>query len=202
MPMPDEEGFDPNDPSTFSPGIKMKNSHTEEVCTLKERHPGGLGGLFEEGAGVGDMVYLAGLWNIVYDKELEPDEASILNFSQFADDPASLGQLLHDSNEARVAELEARTGPQGKGSLENAFDALKMIVLLEQICFHLDITDAAMLAFEGKRAEMLTGIETKYAQMLAAKEAAERQARLGGGPTSSRGGQRMVAGPGGKMIPG
>jgi hypothetical protein len=84
--------------------------------------------------------------------------------------------LLHESNEVRVRDLEVKTG--GQASLENAFDVLKMVVLLEHIGLRLEVLDEAMLDFEGKRAEMLTKIEDQYGQMMAAREAAERQAKL------------------------
>jgi hypothetical protein len=84
--------------------------------------------------------------------------------------------LLHESNEVRVRDLEAKSG--GQASLENAFDALKILTLVEHIALSLEVLDEAMLDFEGKRATMLSGIEDKYAEMLAAREAAQRAAAL------------------------
>ena len=113
---------------------------------------------------------------------------------------ADMAELLRESNEVRIRDLEAKTN--GQASLENAFDALKMLVLLEHISLELGVKDGAELDFEGRRAEMLTKIETQYAQMLAAREAAERQARLAGGPVGRRAGVPLRPGPGGIVVPG
>jgi hypothetical protein len=117
-----------------------------------------------------------------------------------ADDEPTLAQmaeLLHDANEVRVRDLEAKSG--GQASLENAFDALKMIVMLEHICAWADINDATMLDFEGRRAEMLSDIEHKYEQMVAARDAAERQQRLTGMMPNRQ--QRRHPGPQGIVRP-
>lgn len=89
---------------------------------------------------------------------------------------AVMAELLHDSNEGRVRDLEAKSN--GQASLENAFDALKMIVMLEHLVAWADIGDATYLDFEGRRAKMIGDIEDRYAQMLAARQTAERQQAL------------------------
>jgi hypothetical protein len=88
--------------------------------------------------------------------------------------------VLYRSNEARVKELEETTN--GQVSLENAFDALKMIVLLEHIARATGCFEPAAFVFEAKRAEMLTKIEATVADMREARDAAQRQAVLTGGP--------------------
>ena len=92
---------------------------------------------------------------------------------------AEQAQLIHESNEIRVKDLEAKSG--GQASLENAFDALKILVHLEHISTHLGIADEVALDFEGRRAAMLSEIESTYAKMLAAREEAQRLAILSGG---------------------
>lgn len=94
-------------------------------------------------------------------------------------DTEDMAQVMHESNEMRVNALEEASGHPG--SLENAFDALKILTFLEQIAYKLEISDVAMLDFEGRRAGMLNNIEEKFAQMKEAREAAERQQRLAGG---------------------
>jgi hypothetical protein len=103
--------------------------------------------------------------------------------------------LLHEDNAIRVMNLEAKTN--NPGSLENAFDALKMLTYLEHIALELEIADKCRLDFEGRRADMLTTIELKVEEMRVARATAERQARLAGGPIGIRGGQPMRPGPGG-----
>lgn len=112
-------------------------------------------------------------------------------------DPGDAARIIRESNDVRVQQLEAKSG--GQVSLENAFDALKMIALLENLCAHLGITETAMLDFEGRRAEMLSKIEHQYEQMLAAREAARRQQVLSGGvgqqvPPPGAAGPRIVRG--------
>lgn len=113
---------------------------------------------------------------------------------------ADMALTIHESNEIRVRDLEAKSG--GQASLENAFDALKMLVLLEHVAVELGVIDRANLDFEGRRADMLSKIETQYEQMLKARDMAERQARLAGGPVGRRAGTPMRPGPGGIVVPG
>jgi hypothetical protein len=94
-------------------------------------------------------------------------------------DAGEAARRIRESNEARCRNLEAKSG--GQVNLENAFDALKMIVMLENICAELDISDTTGLDFEGRRAEMLDKIEQQYEQMFEAREAARRQQVLAGG---------------------
>ena len=88
----------------------------------------------------------------------------------------TLWEELRESNENRVAALEAKTN--GQQSLDNAFDALRILTFVEQIAVTVQCVDEAELAFETKRADMLCDIEERYEQMMAAKEAAERQQTL------------------------
>ena len=106
--------------------------------------------------------------------------------------------LLHESNEVRVRDLEAKSG--GQASLENAFDVLKMLVLLEHIALRLEALDEALLDFEGKRAEMISKIEDQYGEMLAARDLAERQAKLTSGVGPNRAARRHP-GPSGIVRP-
>ena len=105
---------------------------------------------------------------------------------------AEQAQILRTNNEARCRALEA-LGPPGT-SLENAFDALRIIVLLEHLVSHWDLTDEVNLDFEGRRSGMLEAIEQNYAQMKEAAEAARRQQVLTGDGGPPRG-PRIVRAP-------
>lgn len=200
----------PFHPRDLAPGTKIIFIPDGDVYSLRERKESGAGWWLDGcsvGAvttGVDDSIWLITQQWALYDDTLEEDEVASIGFDVDAldgEDIEAMAQLMHDSNESRVANLEAKAGPGNEGSLENAFDALRMMVFLEQIALKLEITDVCALDFEGRRANMLTGIENKYAQMLAAKQRAESQQRLAGGPAGNRGGVRMVPGPGGKLRP-
>jgi hypothetical protein len=116
--------------------------------------------------------------------------------------PAEQAQLLAEDNDDRVSVLENKTA--GPGSMENAFDALKMLTYLDNIVLALGIADQARLDFEGRKARMLSLIEVKVTEFSEAREAAERQARVSswaGGPIGIRGGVPMRPGPGGVVRP-
>jgi hypothetical protein len=107
--------------------------------------------------------------------------------------------LLTEMNEKRVRDLEANTN--GQVDLTNSFDALRILTFIEHITMSLGIQDEAELDFQGRRSDMLDKIEDSYQKMMAAKEAAERQARLAGGPVGMRDGRPMRPGPGGIVRP-
>lgn len=114
---------------------------------------------------------------------------------------ADRAALLEASNDDRVATLEKESGSE-EGTLANAFDALRMLVFLEQIAAGLGVADIAELDFQGRREEMIEKLEAKFQQMKEARDAAERARRLSGPPTSRRGGVPTVMGPGGILRPG
>jgi hypothetical protein len=190
-PEPIVREIDRDDPKTFFPGLVLH--HRDDPGTdfvLKERSPADDGWVFEEdGLGVSDAVFMlsGGLWYVPAAIPLEEQadaEITDIGFDPEDMDPdeiEAMAALMHDSNEVRVSALEEKAGPNQQGSLENAFDALRMLVFLEQIAYKLEVSALANLDFEGRRAKMLTAIESKYAEMLAAQQAAQRAARLAGG---------------------
>ena len=105
----------------------------------------------------------------------------------------SLWEELREDNRNRVAALEARTN--GQQSLDNAFDALRILTFVEHIAERVQCLDEAELDFETKRADMLCDIEERFEQMVAAKEAADRQAQWG--PPGPNRQQRRHPGPSG-----
>ena len=107
-------------------------------------------------------------------------------------------RLLRDANEVRVAALEEKAG--GQASLENTFDVLRILLFLDAITINLGIFDATLEHFEEARADMLTKMEDRFAQMVAALEAAERQAQFTQPFTPNRQ-QRRHPGPQGIVRP-
>ena len=114
-------------------------------------------------------------------------------------DESDAALLLGEMNEKRIRDLEAKTN--GQVNLDNAFDALRILTFIEHIVMVLNIKDNAELDFQGRRSDMLDKIEDQYVKMMAAKEAAERQAKLAGGPVGFRDGVPMRPGPGGIVRP-
>jgi hypothetical protein len=114
-------------------------------------------------------------------------------------DPRAQAEILAELNATRIADLEAKAGQPG--SLENAFDLLRILTLLENIAYTMGVTDKANLDFEGRKGDMLDNIENKYHAMKKAQEAAQRQQRLAGGPVGIRGGIPQRPGPGGIVRP-
>ena len=184
----------------LQPGDHVGHFGEGDRYVIKERKDSDDGWWLEDdqGGNQRDAVWDATNWmKLPPPGEVEvPDELEL-------DDTMTAGEqaeIVHQMNEegASLSSMQAAGQP---GSLENAFDAVKMLVLLEHIATDLDVRDVAMLDFEGRRAKMLDAIETKYRQGQEAMAAAERAQRLAGGPTGRRGGQRMVPGPGGRMMP-
>jgi hypothetical protein len=112
---------------------------------------------------------------------------------------AEASDALREMNDARVAELEAKT--ENRVSLENAFDVLYLLTYLETVAVALGVKDQAELWFQERRGAKITEIAEQYDKMVAARDEAERIARLGG-PTGRRDGVRMAPGPGGIVRPG
>ena len=84
-------------------------------------------------------------------------------------------ELLRTTNEARVRDLETKVGHPG--SLENAFDVLRILVFLDAITINLGIFDAALEHFEMTRADMLSEMERRTDELLAARDIAQREAQ-------------------------
>lgn len=153
--------------------------------------------------GIADSVwYSTQQWEVWEYMPLSAEPASVSEIGTDYDggDPGEQAQLLHDLNEQRVAALESDNGQPG--SLENAFDALRFMTMLEHICAKLEITAETMLDFEGRRGAKLDDIEEKLAEMKQARAAADRQQRLAGGPVGRRAGVAQRPGRGGVVGPG
>jgi hypothetical protein len=184
--------IDPDDPKTFFPELRLRYIPDDKIHVITARKDDDSGWWMtdEDGndsGGLSDVVYRATPdWTVAAavpmdeDDEIESVGLDIENLS--AEDIDEMVGLMHASNESRVEALEEKAGPNNAGSLENAFDALRMMVFLEQIAAKLDISAVAHLDFEGRRAAMLTKIEATYANMLAARQAADRAQRMGAGP--------------------
>jgi hypothetical protein len=82
--------------------------------------------------------------------------------------------LLRTANEARVRDLEAKVGHPG--SLENAFDVLRILIFLDAITINLGIFDATLGHFEEARSDMLTEMERRTDELLAARDLAQQRA--------------------------
>jgi hypothetical protein len=82
---------------------------------------------------------------------------------------------LRDANEVRVAALEEKAG--GQASLENAFDALRILTFIERIAVTVQCYDEAAQDFEERRSEMLSDMEQRFAEMVAARDLAAREAQ-------------------------
>lgn len=197
----------PNDPSTFFPGLSVRNIPDDTYYSIKARKDDDSGWWLvdandTEAGGIADRVWIAtGQWEVCAPIALEDEDAEITDIgfdpdSMDAEDITAMVALMHDSNELRVKALEEAAGPGQQGSLENVFDSLRMIVYIEQIAAKLDISELCALDFEGRRAKMLTNIEETYAKMKAARDAAERAQRLAGGPAQGRPGPRPMGRPG------
>jgi hypothetical protein len=180
--------IDPDDPRTFVPGLEVRYLTDDKVYVLKARKDDDSGWWLEgDAGGIDDRVWAAtGNWVVNEAGPGEDDDAEITDIgfdpdAMSAEEIEAMVTLMHDSNQVRVAALEEKAGPGNQGSLENAFDGLRMLVFLEQIAYKLEISALANLDFEGRRAKMIDGIEAKYAAMLKAQQAAQRAARLAGG---------------------
>jgi len=105
--------------------------------------------------------------------------------------------LLRDANDVAVADLEAKANQPG--SLDHAFDALRILTFVEHIAATLDCIDEASLDFEGKRGDVLREMEIGYMNMMAAKAVAEQQAQWSMPPNRSA--RRHPSGPQGIVRP-
>ena len=123
------------------------------------------------------------------------DEPEHLSVDQTVEE---LWHLLRDSNNERVANLEAKSG--GQASLENAFDALRILTFIEHVALTVQCFDEASLDFEGRRANMLGRIEDTHAQMVAARDLAQREAQWTK-PGPNRQQRRHPSGPQGIVRP-
>lgn len=193
----------PFDPAAMEPGDKVRYIPDGKVYTLDRRKDDDSGWwLMDTAEGIGDRVWKAtGQWEYAgADSELAAVPGPEIPLGELEGDPAKQAGLIKGLNDARVNALELESGQPG--SLENAFDALKMMVLLEHVANELNCYDESMLDFEGRRSGMIDTIEGKWREMKEAMEAAERQQRLGGGPVGRRAGVPQRPGRGGVVRPG
>lgn len=155
--------------------------------------------------GLADTVWWAtNQWEVYrepVDGELPdlPDIAELDLDSLTRDEIGQMATLVHESNELRVQALENHADQPG--SLENAFDGLKILVLLEHIAEQACVSEMANLDFEGRRSNMIDAIEEKFRKGQEAMKAAEAAQRLAGGPIGRRGGVPQRPGRGGAVGP-
>ena len=117
-----------------------------------------------------------------------------------ADEPQTIEMMWHllrDANDVAVADLEAKANQPG--SLDHAFDALRILTFVEHIAATLGCIDEASLDFEGKRGDVLKQMEQGYHNMMAAKAAAEQQAQWSMPPNRQQ--RRHPSGPQGIVRP-
>lgn len=100
----------------------------------------------------------------------------------------TLWEELRESNENRIEKLENQADPERPGSMENTFDALRILTFVEQIALHVGCFDDASLDFETKRADHLEKMEQMFAEIDAtvaarARQGPNRQQRRHPGPS-------------------
>ena len=91
--------------------------------------------------------------------------------------------------------------PAAKTGIVGAVTLATARALGETVAVALGVKDQAELWFQERRGAKITEIAEQYDKMVAARDEAERIARLGG-PTGRRDGVRMAPGPGGIVRPG